>query len=142
MSDNNPVTDYTQWRDDILLDMRDSLARVLKGQEKAIIETRATIAAMQAELDRRALEAFWEAHPGLRLEVGDRLLFTPDSNRYFEANEFLEYSIPPIGRETTVGFMSLFNGHLGIDLEWVSYRVPLELVRGMRQAYLELHPSE
>lgn len=57
----NFESDYTLWRDDLLIDMRDSLARVLKVQEQAIIDTRKTIAAMTAELERQELERKGEA---------------------------------------------------------------------------------
>lgn len=44
--------------------------------ETELHEARKIVGELKAEQDRRAIEAWWLEHPGLRIEVGDTIVFT------------------------------------------------------------------
>ena len=98
------------------------------------------IAAYKAELGRRALDAFWEAHPGLRLEVGDRLAITEE----FQTSEMLRMNGRWYPDKAFVYQLDWRNGDVlitiadepsGSALTVGNYRIGI--VSRMRQAYLD-----
>lgn len=95
---------------------------------------------LKAEGERRALEAWWQSHPGMRLEVGDKLL----SGDYFNSDL--------LGRRPDVLVVSAIHTFCAVILVtayqdkklhpmnqqpyWSGY-LSLETARNMRTAFLD-----
>lgn len=90
----------------------------------------------QQELDRRQLEQFWQAHPGLRLEVGDKLLVTQSA---VDAERTIKTSVHilELGDIAQVIDFDYEDNRVGIKCrEWFR-RISLHITRHMRAAYLQ-----
>lgn len=135
------LTDLTKVRDIILVDMRDSLKRALEQQKQAIIDTERQIAEYQAELDHRALEAFWIAHPGLRLNAGDKLAHEFSNLPAYMplyVESILMESVQVIAATRKDDWIAVGGG----EYPFLSLRLPLVFARQMREAYLAQHEGE
>lgn len=108
------------------------LAIDIERFERRIATTREEMAEIQAVIDRRALDKFWEAHPGLRLAVGDKVVWDGSLVTY---------------RTFLVGVYKIERVVIGDDpypvwLAGESYGwVSLEHARAMREAYLQKNPA-
>lgn len=95
----------------------------IDGLEAQIEGLKGGITYYQAELRRREIDAFFDANEGLRLAVGDKLLGVEDGIGY-------------VGEETTItGFEFNHPTHI-ICTDLYSLKLPLDIARRMREAYL------
>lgn len=110
----------------------------VKAAKKQLSAHEQKLAAIRTELRRRKLAAFWQANPGLRLEVGDALLNLDNLKSGSGDLVALETSISrfeinPDGTYLIQCYASLpVDGRRG----WV---ITLDIARRMRLAYLQAH---
>lgn len=131
------MSDYSKYSDEQLADrvelLRDRAS--VHHSEGDYLDQCAT--EFQAELDRRQLEAFWAAHPGLRLEVGDKLI----NNVISVPSEFKTLMVHSILiHDEACIIYSYFDNWIQVGFNMQPYwsgSVPLDVVRTMRQAYLQ-----
>lgn len=106
---------------------------------KLLREAEIGLKTVQAELDRRALAAYWQAHPELlRVNVGDKVLVTEASFKVGDSD--------PVGSVNTVKSAYFrYHGQWGcmikLDMTWGEVFRDLETVSDMRRAYLQAHPE-
>lgn len=118
----------TRWRED-----RQDRVRDLEREVKRL---NGEISLHTAELDRRAIDAYWQAHPEqTRVNVGDRLQITQDMVQEYGG------SMDNVGRIMTVKQLTIRqDGLLNIDLGTIA-RPTLDFVIQARRAYLVAHPE-
>ena len=141
MSEN----DFTLYETKALESRLAGLAIDIERFQRRIATTRAEMAEIQAELDRRALDKFWEAHPGLRLAKWDILAVTQELNgsdpefdwlfsEFSDAPELMVMQVYDIDPKTLqVKLLHSVGG--------APRYVTLELARAMREAYLQQNPA-
>lgn len=124
---------YTNWSDGDLRSTIGIIQMNIREFEEKIVLSREHMNEAQAELDRRALEAYWQAHPGLQLAVGDKLLVTEGYARWiklgYEAGNVVEIvRIQRVGDEIQIWIPSAIG--------FGTYFIPLEHARQCRAAWL------
>lgn len=139
--------DFSKFPEDSVRHLLEKKRADLRDYTEMAREAREYIADLEADLERRKLDRYWEAHPGLRLEVGDKLLVTQHSVEWFE--EGMQQVTYPVGWVLVVDNFELLN--LSMETPWAAEKIgilPFErdaqgdifsipLVRQMRQAYLD-----
>lgn len=107
-------------------------------------EWRESVVILQAELARRQLEALWVQYPGLRLEVGDKLLVTEELFDYRERQGGWPKRGGDIQVNTECKICSFvtYKDELYVDIVldgYVTGVIPFPIARRMRQAWLQAH---
>lgn len=128
--------------------MRTTKAEI-KELEAQLKRKCAIVADCQNELDRRAIDAYWESHPELvRLEVGDKVVITEEFQQlkieqigYKEASWWFD-SDWAIGAIHDIRDVSPITntGHIERDMGVTS--CPYSVMVGMRRAYLQRQESK
>lgn len=142
---SKPATNYIGATDEGIVDLIHNWKeeRIHHAEMMAAID--ADIANFQAELARRQLEAFWARNPGLRLEVGDRLLVTeealqnmpPGNKRYYAVGQTVIASEPQYDEQYSSYDLMRFHP-VADDLHGYSSSVSLDVARRMSVAWLQL----
>lgn len=84
MTEGIDYNDITQLSDEYLQERIKINKQGAEHYGEVVKNLLAGVAEDQAELDRRALEAWWAAHPEqTRVNVGDKLLVTPEYNDWY-----------------------------------------------------------
>lgn len=112
-------------RDVDLLETIQSRIEQAEHHERVAREWRESAAALQAQLDRRQLEAFWESHPGERLEVGMEVV-----DAYGGADK-------SVGKTLRITRINLDSGKAVSVAFGVRTVVSVEECQRMRQAWVE-----
>ena len=122
-----------------IADLRDEIQRITRlaeNHESIAAGHRREIAAIQAEIARRELDAYWEAHPQLtRVAVGDKVVVTAEIvDKYGGGNE-------AVGKVITVRSINLEYADTTAVSFGVKSDVSIAEASGMRSAYLAAHPE-
>lgn len=110
----------------------------LEDRKKAVAETEAMIKRAEAELERRALDAYWAAHPELtRVAVGDKVTITEeflalrDMRRFWSDVPIIKVShIDPIDGTVRIEDATYAPAQVTVG------SIPMPTVSRMRDAYL------
>jgi hypothetical protein len=95
---------------------------------------------IEAELDRREREAFWQLHPEWRMEVGDKVLITQSfiDDRQRTVKQGHLYRKGDVWKIEGFSFPSAVRI---VDDNISLVYAPIDLVLEMRRAYLAQHPD-
>jgi hypothetical protein len=129
------LTSQTEYLEYLL---NDSIQQIDAHHAK-IVQLNGDVIAIRKELEHRKLETFWGAHPGLRLYMGDELFVTEEAV-VWEKNRPDPLCMWDGGSDSEVKRIYFNdNGELIIVIECLGFYIqaPLDLVRQMRQAYLD-----
>lgn len=135
------MDDYLTLTDDQLKAKRNNVHRLRLAAEQEAERYELIEDEIWTEMKRRKLEAFWQKHPGLRLEVGDKLSVTPSliaekdrccrQGHTYPLGEVYEVTgVYPHDDPYTVRIEEFCRGIS-------STSVTLDIAREMRQAFLD-----
>lgn len=136
------LPDFSQLSETQLSEQIAIVRRQQESMELALETGKRLLADLEAESERRAVAAYWQAHPELlRLEVGDKLLITEE---FIASKRPLFSSFPSswhIGVLCTVRKIGLKEGSIDIEHGGGTGGVSFDLLQQMRLAYLATHES-
>jgi len=113
----------------------------IEALRKVIESKQAIVDECREELDRRALAAYWEAHPNeTSLNAGDKVMVTDEYNRYYNTDVATHGQLPSLYTAGTVVHI----GGIGLNKRKPVYmwtnefggQTPITIAQGMRRAYL------
>ena len=132
------MNDLTKLPDDelgsLLLDFKNKLALA----RESVKEETKSIQAIRAEIDQRAIEAFWANNPGLRLNVGDRLAVTDEFTAFQK-----EWNPQPWRHPAFIDCFEKSSDGYRVRINdgkktagWTTGDIPIDIARRMREAWL------
>jgi hypothetical protein len=132
MVENPHFMGYT---DNELIEMQKRFENDAREYERQAAQCRGRKGIIQEQLNIRSLNRFWQAHPGLRLNVMDKVIVTAEfvaiDNQYQVGEELL---VKELGETIELGeYYGDILGHVGF--------VSIDLARQMRETYLASLPE-
>lgn len=114
--------------------------------QQLVSEYQMIVRDIQIELDRRALAAYWEAHPDLvRVQVGDKVMLTPEAELDIRTRSaWSEHSVRAFCKSPffTIDSIDPINGTATLQFLHASMTdFDLSVVSNMRRQYLRAHPE-
>lgn len=136
------MNSYDGYSDSYIQKMIENQTKSIEQHQQSIDVLSSNVKEAQAELDRRTLEAYWTAHPDLtRVAVGDKLLVTEEYIDYFRYG-MRQQTWVTAGMLVTIETINKgYNASLYIEVNEFVGVIPIELVHGMKSAYLQQHPE-
>ena len=141
--------DCTKWDNETLQLHIERVKESRRNIALHLAEVDAAIVEYQAELDRRAVAAYWQAHPDLlRLEVGDKVLMTEAKHKNLPFR--VRGGIYAVGYTYDIINVQLKDGTLIVEFSMLGQGVytnaykqkaTLEEAQSMRRAWLESEES-